>query len=133
MAKKATPKLNIRKTKIKQKLPVVRICMRAQFNNSIITLTDLEGKVLAWASSGSSGFKGAKKKTPFAAQKATETILEKIKQLESTNVQIVIKGAGMARDSFLRAIQATDLQLDSIRDATGFPFGGVRPSKRRRV
>ena len=133
MAKKANPKLNVRKTKSKQKLPVVRICMRAQFNNSIITLTDLDGKVLAWSSSGASGFKGAKKKTPFAAQKATETILEKVKLLEATNAQIVIKGAGMARDYFLRAIQASDLQLDSIKDATGFPFGGTKPSKRRRV
>jgi small subunit ribosomal protein S11 len=105
----------------------------AAFNNTILTLTELNGNVIAWSSAKKVGFKGAKKSTPFAAQKVSEEILEKIKQLESTNVHIVIKGAGMGRDSFLRAIQNSDLQVDSIKDITGFPFGGVTLKKRRRV
>ncbi len=122
------------KKKIKQKYPVLRIYLRANFNNSIITATDLSGKVLAWSSAGKAGFKGTKKSTPFAAQKASEELLEKIKQdFETNSVHLVIRGAGMGRDSFLRAVQATGLQIESIKDDTGFPFGGVRPKPRRRV
>ncbi len=123
-----------RKIKLKKiKLPIVRLFIRAQFNNSIITLTDLQGKVLAWSSSGKVGFRGSKKSTPFAAQKATEEVLEKAKAVDASSVHLVMKGAGMGRDSFLRAIQATDLQIESIEDKTGFPFGGARKKKKRRV
>jgi small subunit ribosomal protein S11 len=131
MAKKIATK--VKKSKIKIKLPIARIFMRAEFNNSIITLTDLQGKVLAWSSSGKVGFKGSKKSTPFAAQKATEEVLEKLKEYETNTVHLEVWGAGMGRDSFLRAIQATDLQVETIKDVTGFPFGGVTPRKRRRV
>jgi len=133
MAKVAfKPKTN-KKTKIKQKYPIVRIFLRAEFNNSIITLTDLQGKVISWSSSGKSGFKGSKKSTPFAAQKATEEIMERVRQVEASSAHIVIKGAGMGRDSFLRSIQSSDLVIESIKDVTGFPFGGVKPKNRRRV
>ncbi len=121
------------KKKTKQKHPIVRLYVKANFNNSIVTATDLEGKVLAWASSGKIGFKGSKKSTPFAAQKATENLLEIVKSYEATTAHLVIKGAGMGRDAFLRAVQSSGLQIESIRDATGFPFGGVRPKPRRRV
>lgn len=123
----------VKKTKVKKKLPIARIFLYAAFNNSIVTLTDLEGKVQYWSSAKKVGFKGAKKSTPFAAQKVTEDVLEKIKQFDTTNIHIVIKGAGMGRDSFLRAIQNSTLTVDSIKDVTGFPFGGVTPKKRRRV
>jgi small subunit ribosomal protein S11 len=132
MARVTKVKTN-KKPKAKQKFPIVRIFLRAEFNNSIITLTDLQGKVLAWTSSGKSGFKGSKKSTPFAAQKATEEILDRVRQVEASSVHLVIKGAGMGRDSFLRSIQSSDLQIESIKDVTGFPFGGVRSKKRRRV
>ena len=133
MAKVAfKPKTN-KKTKIKQKYPIVRIFLRAEFNNSIITLTDLQGKVISWSSSGKSGFKGSKKSTPFAAQKATEEVMERVRQVEASSAHIVIKGAGMGRDSFLRSIQSSDLVIESIKDVTGFPFGGVKPKNRRRV
>jgi small subunit ribosomal protein S11 len=121
------------KKKAKQKHPIVRLCIKANFNNSIVTATDLEGKVLAWSSAGKIGFKGTKKSTPFAAQKATEDLLEKVKAFDTSSAHLIIKGAGMGRDSFLRAIQASGLQIESVRDATGFPFGGVRPKPRRRV
>lgn len=121
------------KKKIKQHYPIVRLYVRANFNNSIVTATDLEGKVLAWSSAGRAGFKGSKKSTPFAAQRATEDLLNAIKEYNTVSVHLVIKGAGMGRDAFLRAVQASGLQIESITDATGFPFGGVRPKPRRRV
>jgi small subunit ribosomal protein S11 len=134
MAKVAVKKKVLKKVKVKKiKLPIARLFFRAEFNNSILTLTDLEGKVIAWASAGKSGFKGSKKSTPFAAQKAVEEILEKLKTFETSSVHLVIKGAGMGRDAFLRAIQATSLQIESIKDVTGFPFGGARMKKKRRV
>lgn len=132
MAKKEVTKTK-KPTKLKRKIPIVRLFLYAAFNNTILTLTELDGKVIAWSSAKKVGFKGAKKSTPFAAQKVSEEILERVKQLESTNVHIVIKGAGMGRDAFLRAIQNSDLQVDSIKDVTGFPFGGVTLKKRRRV
>lgn len=123
----------VKKTKLKQKHQIVKICMRAENNNSIITLTDIQGKVIAWSSSGKVGFKGTKKSTPFAAQKATEEILEKVKAVDASTVHLVIWGSGSGRDSFLRTIQGTDLQIESIEDVTGFPFGGVKPKNKRRV
>ncbi len=122
-----------KKIKIKRKVPIVRICLNAAFNNSIVTLTDLEGKVLAWSSAGHQGFKGAKKSTPFAAQRVTEAVLETYKAIDANSAHLVIKGAGMGRDSFLRAIQNANISVESINDVTGFPFGGVSARKRRRV
>lgn len=135
MAKVATKtKKAVKKVKAKKiKLPIARLFFRAEFNNSIITLTDLEGKVIAWSSSGKQGFKGSKKSTPFAAQKACEEIIEKMKTFETSTVHLVIKGAGMGRDAFLKAVQGTSLQIETIRDTTGFPFGGARKKKKRRV
>jgi small subunit ribosomal protein S11 len=121
------------KKKAKQKYPIIRLCIKANFNNSIVTATDLEGKVIAWSSSGKIGFKGTKKSTPFAAQKATEELLEKVKEFDSSSAHLLIRGAGMGRDAFLRAVQSSGIQIESIRDVTGFPFGGVRPKPRRRV
>ena len=132
MAKKTAVKSR-KKSRVKVKLPIARVFMRAEFNNSIITLTDLQGKVYAWSSAGKIGFKGSKKSTPFAAQKATEEIIEKLKEYDTSTIHLEVWGAGMGRDAFLRAIQATDLQVESIKDVTGFPFGGVKPRKRRRV
>jgi small subunit ribosomal protein S11 len=123
----------VKKTKIKQKHPILRVFLRAELNNSIITLTDMEGRVLAWSSSGKCGFKGSKKSTPFAAQKATEEILDKAKSFDTSTLHIELWGAGMGRDSFLRTLQGTDFKIDSIKDITGFPFGGPKPKKRRRV
>jgi small subunit ribosomal protein S11 len=133
MAKTNSKNKTVKKNKVKIKLPIAIINLRAEFNNTIITLTDLEGKVLSWSSSGKVGFKGSKKSTPFAAQKATEEVLEKLKQFDSKSVHLKIWGAGLGRDSFLRTIQATDIVIESIKDTTGFPFGGVRQKKRRRV
>lgn len=125
--------VKVKKVKSKKKYPIVNIYLKAAFNNSIITVTDQENKVLTWSTSGKIGFKGSKKATPFAAQKATEEILEKLKNYSTTNASVVIKGAGMGRDSFIRSLQNSEIQIDSLKDATGFPFGGVTQKKRRRV
>ncbi len=130
MAKKEK---TIKRKKLKKKVPIVRICLKANFNNSIITLTDLEGKVITWASSGKVGFKGSRKSTPFASQRATEQIMEICQEIGASTAHLVINGGGMGRDSFLRVIQSSDLEIESIKDTTGFPFGGVTKRKTRRV
>jgi small subunit ribosomal protein S11 len=123
-----------KKAKVRKiKVPIAKLYLKANFNNSIVTLTDLNGAVLAWSSSGKSGFKGSKKSTPFAAQKATEEVLAAAKSFETNSIHIEINGAGMGRDAFIRAIQASNLQIDSIKDTTSFAFGGVTLKKRRRV
>jgi small subunit ribosomal protein S11 len=130
MAKKPILK---KRTKLKKKVPIVRLFLNAEFNNSIVTMTDLEGKVIAWASAGKVGFKGSKKSTPFAAQRVTEDVLEVYKIVEANSAHVIIKGAGPGRDSFLRALQSANVEIDSIKDATTFPHGGVTKRKRRRV
>ena len=125
--------IKVKRNKLKKKLAAINIYLRAEFNNTIVTLTDLNGKVVAWSSSGKVGFKGSRKSTPFAAQKVTEEILEQVKMLDASSANIIIKGAGMGRDSFIRTIQSSDLQINSIKDATGFPFGGPQLRKPRRV
>lgn len=131
---KAKTASTAKKSKVKKiKLPIAKLYLKANFNNSIVTLTDLNGAVLAWSSSGKSGFKGSKKSTPFAAQKATEEVLAFAKNCETNSIHIEINGAGMGRDAFIRAIQASSLQIDSIKDTTSFAFGGVTLKKRRRV
>ncbi len=124
---------SVKKPKIKKKYPIVNLYLHAGFNNSIVTLTNLQGQTIMWSSSGKAGFKGSKKSTPFAAQKVTEEILDVVKTVEASSAHIIIDGAGMGRDSFLRAIQNSDLQIESIKDITGFPHGGAKPKNRRRV
>jgi small subunit ribosomal protein S11 len=134
MAKVIKDKVKISKnSKLKQKFPVVKIAIKANANNSLVVLTDLEGKIISWCTAGKAGFKGAKKATPFAAQKVTEDILEKAKMVDANTVHLVVDGGGLGRDAFIRAVQASGMQIDSIKDVTGFPFGGVKQNNRRRV
>jgi small subunit ribosomal protein S11 len=119
--------------KLKQKTPIIRLHLTANLNNSILVMTNMQHEVMAWCSSGKVGFKGTKKATPFAAQKITEEILEKAKMVEASSVHIVINGAGMGRESFLRSIQSSGLQVESIKDVTSFPFGGPKRVNRRRI
>lgn len=134
MPKPKSDKTKISKSsRLKQKFPIVRICINAKPNNTLVALTDIEGKIISWSTSGKAGFKGTKKATPFASQKVTEEILEKARMVDATSCHLIINGAGMGRDAFLRAIQNSSLQIDSIKDVTGFPFGGVKPHNRRRI
>lgn len=134
MAKQSNQRVKISKnSRLKKKFPIVRICLKANVNNTLVVLTDLQGEIIAWNTSGKSGFKGSKKATPFASQKVTEDIIEKAKMVEATSAHIVINGYGMGRDAFLRAIQGSGIQVESIKDTTGFPHGGAKPANRRRI
>ena len=105
----------------------------ASFNNTIITITDAGGNCVCWASSGSAGFKGSKKSTPFAAQMASEKAAKKAMEFGMKEVEVYIKGPGAGRESAIRALQAAGLVISSIHDITPVPHNGCRPPKKRRV
>ncbi len=105
----------------------------ATFNNTIVTLTDNYGNVIAWASAGRLGFKGARKSTPFAAQLAAQNAAKEAMDLGLKKVHILVKGPGAGREAAIRSLQATGLEVISIKDVTPIPHNGCRPPKRRRV
>ena len=105
----------------------------ASFNNTIITITDLEGNLLTSASAGASGFKGSRKGTPFAAQQAATTAAAAAKDFGLRSLQVYLKGPGAGRESAVRALQAAGIEVKTIRDITPIPHNGCRPPKRRRV
>jgi len=107
--------------------------IRATFNNTIVTVTDPSGAVIAWASAGSVGFKGARKGTPFAAQLAAETAAKKSMDAGVKEVSLLVKGPGVGREAAIRAMQAAGLEITLIKDVTPIPHNGCRPPKRRRV
>src|SRR5690349_615346 len=107
--------------------------VNATFNNTMITITDAQGNAIAWSSSGSQGFKGSRKSTPYAAQVAAEAAGRKAMEHGMKTLEIEVKGPGSGRESALRALQATGFVITSIRDVTPIPHNGVRPSKKRRV
>jgi len=107
--------------------------VHASFNNTIVTITDTDGNVLSWASSGKVGFKGSRKSTPFAAQMAAEGAGRKAMEHGMRTIEILVRGPGSGRESALRALQAVGLAVTSIRDVTPIPHNGCRPPKRRRV
>ncbi|MBP6915310.1 MAG: 30S ribosomal protein S11 [Smithellaceae bacterium] len=107
--------------------------IQSTFNNTIITITDLVGNVIAWSSAGMQGFKGSRKSTPFAAQMAAEDAVRKAKEQGMRKVQVYIKGPGAGRESALRSLQLAGLTITVIRDVTPVPHNGCRPPKRRRV
>lgn len=107
--------------------------VNATFNNTIITITDAQGNVIAWSSAGVAGFKGSRKSTPYAAQVAAEDAGRKAMEHGVRNLEIEVKGPGAGRESALRALQAVGFIITSIRDVTPIPHNGVRPRKRRRV
>jgi len=107
--------------------------IQSTFNNTIVTITDLSGNVIAWSSSGLQGFKGSRKSTPFAAQMAAEDVVRKAKEQGMRKVQAYIKGPGAGRESALRSLQLAGLTITMIRDVTSVPHNGCRPPKRRRV
>lgn len=107
--------------------------VNASFNNTMITITDAQGNTIAWASSGSQGFKGSRKSTPFAAQMAAEQAGKRAAEHGVKSLEIQVKGPGSGRESALRALQAVGFLIPSIRDVTPIPHNGCRPRKRRRV
>ena len=107
--------------------------IHASFNNTIVTITDTSGNVITWSSSGSKGFKGSRKSTPFASQLAAETAAKKAMENGMRQVEVYVKGPGTGRESAIRAIQAAGLEIIAIKDVTPIPHNGCRPPKRRRV
>ena len=107
--------------------------VNSTFNNTMITITDAQGNTIAWSSSGSQGFKGSRKSTPFAAQVAAEAAGRKAMEHGMRSLEIQVRGPGSGRESALRALQAVGFQIASIRDVTPIPHNGCRPRKRRRV
>jgi small subunit ribosomal protein S11 len=107
--------------------------IHASFNNTIVTITDTSGNVITWSSSGSKGFKGSRKSTPFASQLAAEAAAKKAMENGMRQVEVYVKGPGTGRESAIRAIQAAGLEIVAIKDVTPIPHNGCRPPKRRRV
>jgi len=107
--------------------------VQASFNNTIVTITDTDGNVIAWASAGKAGFKGSRKSTPFAAQVAAEGSAKEALSLGLKRVEVWVKGPGAGREAAIRSLQAAGLEISAIRDVTPIPHNGCRPPKRRRV
>ena len=107
--------------------------IQASFNNTLVTITDLSGNVVVWASAGTEGFKGSRKSTPFAAQRAADSAARKAQENGMRQVDVYVNGPGSGRESAIRSLQASGLRINLIRDVTPIPHNGCRPSKRRRV
>ncbi|OGE33902.1 30S ribosomal protein S11 [Candidatus Daviesbacteria bacterium RIFCSPHIGHO2_02_FULL_36_13] len=130
MAKKTIP---VKKSKTEKKYTAGRVYVTATFNNTLVTLTDGEGATLAWGSSGNSGFKGARKATPFAAISAMENVATKAKGFGMNACEVYIKGPGPGRDATIKALRSAGINITMIADVTPIPHNGPRAKKRRRV
>jgi small subunit ribosomal protein S11 len=137
MATKKAPAKTAKKKSFKKKekrvVHVGLVHVQATFNNTIITISDLEGNTVSWSSSGSLGFRGSRKGTPFAAQQASLTAATKAKDSGLRSVDVKVSGPGSGRESAIRALATAGLEVKSIRDVTPIPHNGCRPPKKRRV
>lgn len=131
MARQPTKKTGSKKQK--KNVPNGVAYIQSTFNNSIVTITDQNGDVISWASAGSSGFKGAKKGTPFAAQTAAESAARRATDQGMRQIEVMVSGPGAGRETAIRALQGAGLEITLIRDITPIPHNGCRPPKRRRV
>ncbi|MCB0351973.1 MAG: 30S ribosomal protein S11 [Bdellovibrionales bacterium] len=129
----AQAKATTKKKKVKKAIPVGIAHIHATFNNTIVTITDPSGGVVSWSSSGCNGFKGSRKSTPFAAQVAGEKAAYKAKDAGMRTVSVLVKGPGAGRESALRALASSGLNISVIKDITPIPHNGCRPRKSRRV
>ncbi|MBW2185084.1 MAG: 30S ribosomal protein S11 [Desulfuromonadales bacterium C00003068] len=123
----------VRKNKTKKNIVNGVAHIQATFNNTIVSIADVSGNVISWATSGGSGFKGSRKSTPFAAQVAAENAAKAAQEHGLRNIEVCVKGPGSGRESALRALQAAGLNVTMIKDVTPIPHNGCRPPKRRRV
>ena len=132
MAKAA--KKVVRKRRERKNIEKGQVHIRSSFNNTMVTVTDLQGNALSWASSGGLGFRGSRKSTPFAAQSAAETAAKAaMEQCGLKTVEVYVRGPGSGREAAIRALQAVGLEVTLIKDVTPIPHNGCRPPKRRRV
>jgi small subunit ribosomal protein S11 len=132
-APSAGPKTKAPKKKTKKNVATGIAHIQSTFNNTVVTITDVNGNTVAWSSAGSRGFKGSRKSTPFAAQLAAEEAARKAMEHGMRSVAVFVKGPGAGRESALRALQAVGFRVTLIRDVTPVPHNGCRPPKRRRV
>ena len=126
-------KTTTRKRRVKKNVENGIAHIKSTFNNTIVTITDMHGNAISWASAGNLGFKGSRKSTPFAAQMAAEAAGEAAIENGMKNVEVSVKGPGSGREAAIRALQAVGLDVTAIRDVTPVPHNGCRPPKRRRV
>ncbi len=119
--------------RVRKNIAIGQAHIKTSFNNTIVSLTDKEGNVIAWESAGSAGFKGSRKSTPFAAQMAAENAARKAQEHGMRKVDVFVKGPGSGRETAIRSLQAAGLEVGQIQDVTPQPHNGCRPKKRRRV
>ena len=129
----AVNKKTIKRRRERKNVEKGQVHIRSSFNNTMITVTDMQGNALSWASSGEMGFRGSRKSTPFAAQTAAETAAKAAMEHGLKSVEVFVKGPGAGREAAIRALQAVGLEVTLIKDVTPIPHNGCRPPKRRRV
>ena len=129
----AKPKRRVAKRKVRKNIQSGIAHIQSTFNNTVVTITDVSGNVIAWSSAGCRGFKGSRKSTPFAAQLAGEDAARKAQEHGMRSLAVYVKGPGAGRESALRALQSAGFKITLIRDVTPIPHNGCRPPKRRRV
>jgi small subunit ribosomal protein S11 len=134
MAKQArTARRTPSSRKVKRQISAAQVHIYASFNNTIVTITDMQGNTICWGSTGTAGFKGSRKSTPFAARLATEQTMKTAQSMGVQEVEMYIKGPGPGREAAIRAIQSMGVKITKIDDVTPVPHNGCRPPKRRRV
>ena len=133
MAANTKGKKVVRKRRERKNIEKGAVHIRSSFNNTMVTVTDTQGNVLSWASSGGLGFRGSRKSTPFAAQTAAETAAKAAMEHGLKSVEVYVKGPGSGREAAIRALQAVGLEVTLIKDVTPIPHNGCRPPKHRRV
>ena len=121
------------KRRVKKNIEKGQAHISSSFNNTMVTISDMQGNVLSWASAGQLCFRGSRKSTPFAAQEAAETAAKKAMEHGLKTVEVYVKGPGAGREAAIRSLQATGLEVNMIKDVTPIPHNGCRPPKRRRV
>ncbi|GAB2567990.1 30S ribosomal protein S11 [Gracilibacillus alcaliphilus] len=126
-------KTNTRKRRVKKNIDTGIAHIRSTFNNTIVTITDVQGNAISWSSAGALGFKGSKKSTPFAAQMAAESAAKAAQDHGLKTLEVTVKGPGAGREAAIRSLQAAGLEVTAIVDVTPVPHNGCRPPKRRRV
>jgi len=129
----AVKKKIVKKRKDARKVDKGQVHIQSSFNNTLVTITDMQGNAIAWSSSGSLGFKGSRKSTPFAAQMAAETAAKAAKEYGLRSVEVYVKGPGAGRESAIRALANCELEVTLIEDVSPIPHNGCRPPKKRRV
>lgn len=132
-AQKTAGKTTVRKRRERKNIDRGSAHIQSTFNNTIVTITDVQGNAVSWASSGELGFRGSRKSTPFAAQTAAETAAKAAMEHGMKSVEVFVKGPGSGREAAIRALQGAGLEVSMIKDVTPIPHNGCRPPKRRRV